>query len=81
MFEVESEQWWCVRSVSTDGAGHSIVETDVMPESALWSTVADESFMWGLPVQGGVGGFHRWTWSSPGWLCRRSEMIIANKIQ
>ena len=74
--------WYCVRSVVTDGSGHSIVDTDVMPGTALRDTLHSLAFMYGVRAQvGGVTGHQRWTWATHGPGNKvRTEMIIASEI-
>lgn len=80
---------WCVRSVVTDGSGHSTVDTDCMPQSALAQTLADLCGLYNVTPQrfpGGVsrgrfGPFYRWTFEQRLSDGRRvTDMIIASKI-
>lgn len=78
-----SEEWFCVRSVTTDGSGHSITVTDVMPGSALRDTVESLSELYGgSAVRGRPGGWaDRWTFGlrlSDG--RRVTDMVIATPI-
>lgn len=79
---MDTEVWYCVRSVVTDGSGHSIVDTDVMPWTALQDTLYNLDAMYNrVPPVGGVGEYLRWTWEQRLSDGRRvTDMIIANKI-
>ena len=78
-----SEAWYCVRSVVTDGAGHSIVDTDVMPKSALNDTLRNLKSMYNGQVSRSRPGlpFQRWTFgqrlSDGRWV---SDTVIASRI-
>lgn len=76
------ESVYCVRSVVTDGSGHSIVDTDCMPEddfvNTLWNLCAMYNY---IPAPGGVAGYERWTFEQRLSDGRRvTDMIIASKI-
>jgi len=71
-----------VRSVVTDGSGHSITECDVMPEeefvNILWRLDAIYN---GSVVVGGVGESERWTFHQQLSDGRRvTDMLIASPI-
>lgn len=76
------ETAYCVRSVITDGSGHSIVDTDCMPEAALVWTLSNLTAMYNGSVStGGVPGFERYTFTQTLSDGRRvSDMIIASRI-
>lgn len=76
------QAWYCVRSVVTDGSGHSIVDTDVMPEDEFVNTLWNLSAMYNhVPVPGGVAGYERWTFEQRLSDGRRvTDMIIASKV-
>lgn len=77
-----SEAWY-VHSVVTDGAGHSIVDTDCMPEGDLRWAVENLGLMYGRtvkPTRFG-GRWSRWTFDARLSDGRRiTEMIIASRI-
>lgn len=79
------ETWSCVRSVVTDGSGHAIVDTDVMPTQQLGKIITNLSHMYNQPVRPfriANGQYVRWTFArvlSDG--RRVTDMIIASKIE
>lgn len=78
-----SEPWYCVRSVVTDGSGHSVVDTDVMPVSDLKWTLANLQAMYNGRYAYGLVGEASARWTFEQWLTdgrRVTDMIIASPI-
>lgn len=78
------ERWYCVRSVTTDGSGHSIVETDVMPSDGLADTLISLFSLYNGRVSHSANTilpFQRWTFDQRLSDGRRvSDMLIVSRI-